>query len=202
MRIDGEPHNAMTLPAVSQGLLHLRNKLQLQLGGHHEHKAIPAWLLPTWDSLLLWIGLGLIGGASLHWIVLGLAITVVDPLNCRQLRMHIKILYFCTNPGKIKLPVQITRLHLNIMYRTTQQPHSNGLEVFEVHAYKTFSCIVHQSQLKPMLLLVGRRNGRKEREMEGRRKGGEGERKGGREGSVTSWTSHSKLSLNHLLFQE
>ena len=65
-----------------------------------------------------------------------------------------------------------------MMHRTTYQPHSNGLEVFEVHTYETFSGIVHQTKLKPMLLLVRRRKGRKEREMEGRKEQG---KKGGSE---------------------
>ena len=70
--------------------------------------------------------LGLIE-ASPRWLVLGLAITVVDPFNCRngeRFRMHIKIHIFQYNPRQIKLPVlyahrtQITRLDLkyNALY--------------------------------------------------------------------------------------
>ena len=56
---------------------------------------------------------------SPHWLVLGLAITVVDPFSCpnaERLRMHIKIYHY---PRQIKLPV---------VYAHRVQPHSNGLE--------------------------------------------------------------------------
>ena len=76
--------------------------------------------------------------AYLRWLILRLAIAVVDPFNCRnaeRFRMHIKIHIFLRNSRQIKLPVldahriQITRLYLkyNALYYIA--PHSNRLEV-------------------------------------------------------------------------
>ena len=51
-----------------------------------KHRALPVWFLSLW-----------LVGASLRWLFLGLAITVVDPLcyeNADQLRIHIKIYIF------------------------------------------------------------------------------------------------------------
>ena len=65
--------------------------------------------------------------ASPRWLVLGLAIAILDLFNCcnaERFRMHIKIYIFLYNPRQIKLPVryapriQITRLYLkyNALY--------------------------------------------------------------------------------------
>ena len=60
-------------------------------------------------------------GASLHWLVLRLAIAVVNPFyfdNAERLRIHIKIYTLLRNSSQIKLPVvdahgiQITKLYL------------------------------------------------------------------------------------------
>ena len=59
--------------------------------------------------------------ASPCWLVLGLAIAIVDPFNCcnaERFRMHIKMDIFLHNPKHIKLPV---------LYAPTMQITSSGV---------------------------------------------------------------------------
>ena len=122
MRIDGEPRHSMMLSAffhmtalfktcVSQGLLSPRDKPQ---------RASIVATTSTERYRFGYCPLEVVEASS-RWLILGLAIAIINPFNCcnaERFRMHIKIYIFLHNPRQIKLPalhaprIQITRLSL------------------------------------------------------------------------------------------
>ena len=146
-------------------MLWLWNRSTLQWDDDSQSENSPKWrslMRIDWNKAqssagLVFIHLGLVG-ASLCWLVLGLAITVVDPFNCHNAErfgMHIKKDYiFLHNPRQIKLPVldahriQITRL--NQTFRLEKWKNSDccaGLQAGEFGRFRWTPSLAKRDQI-------------------------------------------------------